>query len=270
MKKYITGFIIGAILSAVIALNIPQSSRMTQKDMNNETINAVLWMKTSAEYRALCYQAYNSALEHIRNAAESFRSGDKALAIILDCDETVVDNLAPDTAMIDSEKNISEVYSEWGNEIRAYAMPGAADFLKAVDESGVNIFYVTNRLEKLRTETINDMKALNFPQVDDVHVILRTDDYNKDSRFRKIENDYNVILYLGDSAHDFPFEIYKKNMQERNAIIDSNKSMFGKKYIMFPNPVYGAWLNLFKRNTPEETHKAKINALRIWLPKTVK
>ena len=270
MKKYITGFIIGVILSAAIAFNIPQSSRITQKEINNETLNAVLWMQTSAEYRALCYQAYNSALEHVRNAAESFRSGDKPIAIVLDCDETVIDNIAPDAAIIDSEKTLSELFSAWFTEGRPEALPGAADFLNAVDELGANIFYVTNRQEQFKTETTNIMKALNFPQVNDAHVILRDDESSKDSRFRKIENDYNVILYLGDSAHDFPMGIYGKNLEERNAIADANKSLFGKKYIVLPNPVYGSWLNLFNGKTPEETHKAKTNALKIWTPKTVK
>lgn len=54
---------------------------------------ALLWMRTSAEYRALCYQGYNAALAEIArvqaNPAE--RSG-KPLAIVLDCDETVVGN----------------------------------------------------------------------------------------------------------------------------------------------------------------------------------
>ena len=54
---------------------------------------ALLWMRTSAEYRALCYQGYNAALAEIArvqaNPAE--RSG-KPLAIVLDCDETVMGN----------------------------------------------------------------------------------------------------------------------------------------------------------------------------------
>ena len=54
---------------------------------------ALLWMRTSAEYRALCYQGYNAALMAIERAQANAaaRSG-KPLAIVLDCDETVTDN----------------------------------------------------------------------------------------------------------------------------------------------------------------------------------
>ncbi|WP_314621006.1 hypothetical protein [uncultured Selenomonas sp.] len=54
---------------------------------------ALLWMRTSAEYRALCYQGYNMALAEIARvqANPAVRSG-KPLAIVLDCDETVTDN----------------------------------------------------------------------------------------------------------------------------------------------------------------------------------
>jgi len=54
---------------------------------------ALLWMRTSAEYRALCYQGYNTALVAIDRAQANAaaRSG-KPLAIVLDCDETVTDN----------------------------------------------------------------------------------------------------------------------------------------------------------------------------------
>jgi|GEM_PF-303538 len=54
---------------------------------------ALLWMRTSAEYRALCYQGYNAALMAIDRAQANpaARSG-KPLAIVLDCDETVTDN----------------------------------------------------------------------------------------------------------------------------------------------------------------------------------
>ena len=250
MKKYIIGFIIGAVLSAVAVFYFPCSSHVTQRDMNNETMNAILWMQTSAEYRALCYQAYNSALEHVKFAAESFKSGDKPIAIILDCDETVIDNTKADAAIIDNGSSASEVFSAWLKDGRPDAMPGAAEFLNAVDALGVNIFYVTNRRENFRAATMDSMKALNFPQIDDVHTIFKTDTSNKDSRFSKIEESYNVVVYLGDSAHDFPMGIYGKNLEERNTITDANKSLFGKKYMVLPNPLYGSWLDLFKGKTP--------------------
>ena len=145
-------------------------------------------------------------------------------------------------------------------------MPGAADFLNAVDALGVSIFYVTNRRENLREDTMHNMKALNFPQVDEVHTVFRSGEGSKDPRFKRIAESFDVVVYLGDSAQDFPVEIYGKGLTERNAIFDSARELFGEKYILLPNPIYGHWLNVSTGKTPEEQHKSKIDAMRIWRP----
>ncbi|MBQ7155097.1 MAG: hypothetical protein IJR85_06045 [Synergistaceae bacterium] len=66
MKKIIAGFLAGGLIASLVVLNLPRP--ITNKDINAEAINAILWVQTSAEYRALCYQAYNTALERVRNA----------------------------------------------------------------------------------------------------------------------------------------------------------------------------------------------------------
>ncbi|MBQ9432871.1 MAG: 5'-nucleotidase, lipoprotein e(P4) family [Synergistaceae bacterium] len=268
MKKYITGFAAGACLALLAVNYFPEALPITQRDINNENIDALLWVQTSAEYRALCYQAYNSALERVRAAAESAKSGDKPLAVILDCDETVIDNLAVDASVFDTDASSGRLLPEWWKAAEALAMPGAEEFLNAVDALGVSIFYVTNRPESAKADTMRNMKALNFPQVDERHTVLTSSSRQKEARFSKIEEDYSVIVYLGDSAHDFPIGIYGRNMTERNAIADKNRELFGQKYIVFPNPVYGSWLGAFAENygrmSPAEQHKAKLDALRIW------
>lgn len=263
MKKFLVGLIIGGLIGAVVMFNMPDS--ITQKEINNETLNAILWMQTSAEYRALCYQAYNTALTHIKAASENIKSDDKTLAIILDCDETVIDNTRVDAALLDS--NIADQLSllrEWRNKGIAGAMPGAYEFLNAVDSLGAEIFYVTNRDEEYKAGIIQNMKNLNFPQIDDKHVLCKTEAGGKEARFERIESQYNVILYLGDTAHDFPTGSYHKSMSERNKITDDNRQFYGVKYIVLPNPVYGDWLDEFGGKIPEEIHSKKMNALNIW------
>lgn len=268
MKKSILSFIIGAALSALLAVHLCGTPALTQKDINNESLNAILWQQTSAEYRALCYQAYNSALDEVKAAAKIFTSNDKPLAIILDCDETVLDNSRADAAIIDREDISVGINAQWFKAGEAGAMPGAKEFLDSVDSLGVRIFYVTNRGESTRADTMRNMKALEFPQVDDAHVILKSDESSKDSRFSRIAASYDVVVYLGDSAHDFPMGIYYKGKDERNAITDANKSLFGRKYIVLPNPVYGLWMwsiaDGYDKMSPAEQHKAKTDALRIW------
>lgn len=222
-------------------------------------------MQTSAEYRALCYQAYNTAITHIKAASENVKSDDKTLAIILDCDETVIDNICVNAAFLDSDiANQSSLLREWWNKGIAGAMPGAYEFLNAVDSLGIEIFYITNRDEKYKAGVMRNLKDLRFPQTDDEHVLCRTEPGGKESRFDRIESQYNVILYLGDTAHDFPTGSYNKSITERNKITDDNRQFYGLKYIVLPKPIYGSWLNEFKGKTPEEFHMKKMNALNIW------
>ena len=50
------------------------------------------WVNTSAEYRALCYQAYNAVKAQVDNAVKNHKKKDKPLAIVLDVDETILSN----------------------------------------------------------------------------------------------------------------------------------------------------------------------------------
>lgn len=208
-------------------------------------VMALLWMRTAAEYRALCYQGYNAAMAEIDRALVDSRR-DRPLAIVLDCDETVVDNTAAMAA--DAARGNGLYTSPWWNQWvakgEAAALPGAADFLNAVHAKGVAIFYVTNRLESTGyAATERNLRALGFPSVDREHLLLATDTGNKQIRFDQIAAKYDVVCYMGDNAGDLPIGTYGKGLADRNAVIDANKDRFGTKYIVFPNPAYGAWVS---------------------------
>jgi 5'-nucleotidase (lipoprotein e(P4) family) len=53
-------------------------------------VGAYLWLQTSAEYRALVYQAYNIARERVERDLEDKHYTKRA--VILDIDETLLDN----------------------------------------------------------------------------------------------------------------------------------------------------------------------------------
>lgn len=224
---------------------------------------ALLWMRTAAEYRALCYQGYNAAMMEIDRALAEPPADGKPLAIVLDCDETVVDNTP---ALARAAVNGNGCYTslwwrDWIVNGEAYTMPGAADFLNEVHQKGVEIFYVTNRLESTSYDSSErNLRALGFPTVDREHLLLAVDTGNKQGRFDKVAETHHVILYMGDNAGDLPIGTYGKGRAERNAIIDANKDAFGTKYIVFPNPAYGAWVSALAQNylglTPEERDAA--------------
>ena len=220
----------------------------TQKQLAQEETMALLWMRSAAEYRALCYQGYNTAMMEVDKALSDPARKGKPLAIVLDCDETVTDNtMALARAAADGNVQYKRIW--W--------MPGAVDFLQQVDKKGLAIFYVSNRYAPVNYEaTEANLKALHFPQADKKHILLMEKSGNKQLRFDAIAADYDVVVYMGDNAGDLPIGTSGKSQTERNQIVDVHKKDFGTKYIVFPNPVYGAWVSAIAKNyltmTPEE------------------
>lgn len=240
----------------------------TQKDLNEQLVMAELWMQTSAEYRAVCYQAYNNAKNIIDE--ETKKSHNKPLAIITDCDEAVIDNSPHDAGFIGhNDCHTSANFAKWVNHADAKAMPGAKELLNYANSKGVEIFYVTGRNEKTCLEdTMKNLKSIGFPCVDKKHMRLKTTSSNKESRMNDIKKDYDVIIFIGDDAGDFPIGSYHKDVKDRNSLVDANKDKFGKNFIILPNPSYGHWESSLHKNywnlTPKQKDQLRKSYLKTW------
>ena len=184
-------------------------------------------------------------------ANPSERSG-KPLAIVLDCDETITDDtrtLAEAAASGNGRYN-SLWWRATISEARSEAMPGAVDFLNEVARRGVAIFYVSNRWSEVNYEpTIENLRAFGFPSVDADHILLRDDlkRSDKEPRFDAIAENYDIVVYMGDNMGDLPLYTSGKTPAERNALIDAAKAESGTRYIVSPNPVYGAWVSAMSK-----------------------
>jgi hypothetical protein len=124
------------------------------KYTDHENLNAVLWMQTSAEFKGLCYQAYNTAkimldvalkdktwcadLEQLEKKGYE----DLKPAVILDIDETVLDNTIYQGSLVRENKAYNgREWDNWCREVRATAIAGAADFCNYAIEKGVDVVY---------------------------------------------------------------------------------------------------------------------------------
>jgi 5'-nucleotidase (lipoprotein e(P4) family) len=74
----------------------------TTQDLNEQLVMATLWMQTSAEFRALCYQTFNLAKMNLDMFLGS-HSGSKPVAVIVDADETVIDNSAYEAFLVGND-----------------------------------------------------------------------------------------------------------------------------------------------------------------------
>jgi len=249
------------VTNNVVANDVAAQEALKQKQQyqaETETMG-LLWMRTSAEYRALAYQGYNVAMNAVKMAVTDPSHQRKPLAIVLDADETVVDNtkLMGESIVNGNGRFDAPWWRQAVHQGKSQAMPGAVEFLNEVHKQGVEIFYVSNRYAPVNLDvTIQNFKELGFPSVDKDHVLLFEKDSDKQPRFDMIAKKYYVIVYMGDNAGDFPIGTKGKTLAERNAIIDNHKEDFGTTFVVFPNPAYGSWVSALAKGyqnlSPEE------------------
>ena len=84
----------------ILIVTIVSCNQKEYKPNNEYKIQAQVWTQNSAEYRALCYQAFNTARLNLDSFLSSDKKFNKPLAIITDVDETVLDNSPYDGKLI--------------------------------------------------------------------------------------------------------------------------------------------------------------------------
>jgi len=240
----------------------------TTQDLNEQSVLAVNWVQTSAEYRALCYQSYNLARMNLDSFLASY-SGSKPVAVITDMDETITDNSAYQAWLVGQDFGYSsKTWGPWIAAGKAKAVPGAVEFFNYAKEKGVETFYVSNTKMAFVEGAEKKLKALGFPYVDRKHLLFRVKTSDKQPRRDTVAKDYEIALLLGDNLNDFLTVFRKKPIDVRSAEVDKIKNEWGKKFIVFPNPLYGDWEgSIYKGNwgaSPAEKDQMRKDHLERW------
>ena len=191
--------------------------------------NDVRWVVESSEYESLCHQTYRLATERIKNLQDI---DGQNLAVIMDLDETVLDNSQYQVEL--NEKNETynpESWAVWVLKEEAKLVPGAKEFIDIVREKGIQLIFISNRMNARLEATINNMKKCKVSSESDIYLlrldkedkkyIRRNEIYNSITRMKGYPK-FNILAYLGDAKGDFPKE--------------KNNSSF-----ILPNPMYGKW-----------------------------
>jgi len=229
--------------------------------LNEYLLAATLYHQKAAEVQALSHQAYNIA--KLRLDEQLRKTEDVShLAIVLDIDETVLDNSPYEAKSILDNISYPEGWDEWMNLANADAMPGAVEFLKYADETGFQIFYITNRKEKYREQTMKNLKDQGFPQTVNDHLLLRTDESSKEKRRNIVSKDHEIFLLLGDNLADFDMAFDKKSSKERFFGVEKLHREFGKKFIILPNAMYGDWMSAITNYNHDLNNQQKIETYK--------
>jgi acid phosphatase len=222
----------------------------------------VAWVRTSVEYAALSEQAYRGAAQALEaalaqpqwTAALEQKPGFAGLppAVILDLDETVLDNsehqaaLAAQRIAFDNEK-----WNAWVAQAKATAVPGAIEFLKFAQMRGVALVYVTNRTCKADDEndpTVRNLRRLGAP-LSPARLLCRTGSgSDKSARRAAVAESYRVLLLVGDDFQDFVSVPAEQNsIAGRREILAPHRQFFGQRWFLLPNPMYGSWERVLQR-----------------------
>lgn len=232
------------LLSANVLAQTP--SRQSSTDNEYQT-GAVLWTQSAAEYRALAFQAFSLAqlrLDQDLAQHRSRRNRAKRPAIIVDADETVLDNSRFQAELLLRDAAYtSQSWTAWCERADAGAVPGAVEFLNYAFRHGARVFYITNRRQTEQAGTVANLKKLGFPDVSDDTVMIREQGAtaSKESRRESVRSRYRIVLLIGDNLNDFNDDFAGKSIADRKAQVDRERAEFGSQYIVIPNPMYGDW-----------------------------
>lgn len=272
-----TSLALGAVLVAL-------SGTAARAQDASDLLLAALWTQRSVEYKANALTVF--ALARIRldealadknwTAAPAEQTGDyQALppAIILDIDETLLDNSKYQVWMMKSDQTFStKTWNEFCAAQISTAVPGALEFVKYADSKGVKIFYITNRAAETEKDTRENMQKLGFPLGGNVDTFLMQNEKPgwggaKSTRRAVVTKDYRVLLNIGDNFGDFD-DRYRTSEADRLKAFDADMAYWGKQWLMIANPTYGSFDTApyghdFKKSR-EEQRKAKRDVLESW------
>jgi acid phosphatase len=220
-----------------------------------EGLNATLWTQQSAEYRASAEQAYRTASRMLDLAladpawtAVPEQEGDPSHlppAVILDVDETVLDNSPYQARLIVDGSEYPEGWDAYVREATAPPVPGALGFTRYAAERGVTVFYVTNRDAQLEEATEKNLERAGFPVAKNLDVLLMRGERegwgsDKSSRRAYVAGTHRILILAGDDLNDF-IPVSQASIEERDRLEADYASHWGARWIMLPNPAYGSW-----------------------------
>ncbi len=245
-------------LLVALALTVaPATLHAADAPPANDLLNAVLWMQRSVEYKANALASFTLArlrldqalADKTWTAAPAEQTGayqDLPPAVVVDLDETMIDNSAYEAWLIKQDATFNP--KDWRAFVDAQvstALPGAVEFANQVDAKAVKLFYITNRTIEEEPATRQNLMRLGFPMGGNVDTLLTVRKQPgwgslKGSRRAFVAKDYRVLLNLGDNFGDF-VDGYRGNEAERLKIFEDNRARWGREWIMLANPSYGSF-----------------------------
>ena len=252
----------------------------------NDNLNAVAWTQTAIEHDLIYIQVYRDAQSRLLAALhdpkwDALTKEDRVApaaglppAVVLDIDETVLDNSPYQARLVKSGGAYDEAsWAAWCKEERARAMPGALAFTQFAAAHGIAVVYLSNRAKDLDTATLANLRQLGFPvSGPDAFLGLGTVEpgcaqagTEKGCRRQLVSRRYRVLMQFGDQLGDF-VDVLANTESGRRQAIAGYMDWIGTRWFVLPNPTYGSWEPALFNNdwsTPEdERRQKKLDSMR--------
>lgn len=236
----------------------------------NNNVNSLLWMQSSAEYRSVSIQVYSSALKQVDEAlrdntwtAAKEQAGNCSSlppAVVMDIDETVLDNSRyMGRSVLEGNDWDPITWDAWVARCEAEAIAGSVEFVGEMQRRNVQVIFITNRACMKRqgstdpcpqeTDTAENLAKTGITGVSPENLLLAGEKQGwgseKKSRREEVAKKYRIIMLFGDDLGDFlPGVKAGITPEERKVLVEGNRENWGRRWFMLPNPTYGSWLNI--------------------------
>ncbi|MDQ7087977.1 MAG: HAD family acid phosphatase [Acidobacteriota bacterium] len=242
---------------------------------SHPALDAVSWTQLSAEREALVRGIYTSATRALDVALGEHRpAGDaRPPAVVLDVDETVLDNAPFEAALLKSGAPFDPaLWNRWVDAARAEPLPGAIGFLAHCRDAGVATFFITNRRADQEEATRRNLERLGIPVLDEPDGLLMREEKpewgrDKASRRAQVARTHHIVLLIGDDLGDFLPNVTDAGVDtaRRRERVAEHAQLWGHRWFVLPNPLYGSWKGAlwgFARGlSEEERRRAQFDAL---------
>ncbi len=266
---------------AALSLAVPATSAPA-----DDNLNAVAWSQTAVEHNLIYLQTFRDAETRLLPAVhdaewDALSKTDRVgafehlpPAVILDIDETVLDNSPYQARVIKSGGEFNEAnWAAWCREARARALPGAVEFTRFAASHGVAVIYISNRAKDLDEVTRRNLRQEGFPvSGPDAFLGLGTVvdgceqvGTEKGCRRQLVSRRYRVLMQFGDQLGDF-LDVSINTVAARRQTVAPYLPWIGTRWFVLPNPTYGSWEPALFNNdygSPrDQRRQQKLDALR--------
>lgn len=250
----------------------------------DDRLNATLWYQRGLERDLVYRTVYRAAAQRLDAALadptwDALPKSDRVVdarglapAIIVDVDETVLDNSPSQARLIRAGKDFEPTgWDEWVAERKAKPLAGAVEFLNDAAKRGVTVFYITNRKAPAAQATYENLRDAGFPIADASQMLgagtvvegcTTASTSDKSCRRQLVGRTHRVLMQFGDQTGDFVAA--PSNTQDaRTAAFAPYADWIGERWFFLPNPTYGTWEDglVGKEKDPAKARTIKLDAL---------